>query len=48
MNDRELRRIAERWEGPQLQLPLVPVHRGPALVDALLPAFEKGLDDAAA
>ena len=46
MNERELRRLDARWEGPRLRLPLVPVHRGPQLVDALLPAFEAGLDDA--
>jgi Mrp family chromosome partitioning ATPase len=32
MNERELARLAERWRGPLVQIPLVPLPPGPALV----------------
>jgi anion-transporting ArsA/GET3 family ATPase len=35
INDRELARLAAAWRGPLFELPLVPVERGPALVEAL-------------
>jgi hypothetical protein len=45
MNTRELERLDREWAGPRLPLPLLPVHRGPQLVDAVLPHLERGLDD---
>jgi anion-transporting ArsA/GET3 family ATPase len=35
MNERELARIRAAWKGPLFELPLLPVERGPALVEAL-------------
>jgi anion-transporting ArsA/GET3 family ATPase len=41
LNERELQRLDERWEGPRTELPLLPVDRGPALIAALRVAFER-------
>ena len=43
INDRELARLAREWPGPRVQLPLLPVHRGPELVSALMPRFAGAL-----
>ena len=40
MNESELDRLALAWDGPLLELPLLPLDRGPALVDALARLFE--------
>lgn len=43
VNDRETGRLAAGWRGPVVELPFVPVHRGPGLLDALRPALESAL-----
>jgi len=35
VNDRELERLASAWRGPRVDLPLLAIERGPALVSAL-------------
>jgi DNA transposition AAA+ family ATPase len=35
LNERELARLAAEWEGPRLELPQLPIDRGPALIAAL-------------
>lgn len=35
MNEAELDRLTASWDGPLLNLPLLPLDRGPALVKAL-------------
>jgi anion-transporting ArsA/GET3 family ATPase len=35
VNDRELERLDEHWPGPMIELPLLPIDPGPALVGAL-------------
>jgi hypothetical protein len=40
VNDRELRRLAEIWDGPRIDLPLLPLDRGPDLVAALQERLE--------
>ena len=35
MNERELERLDEHWEGPMVELPLLPIDPGPALAGAL-------------
>lgn len=47
INDRELRRLRERWAGPQVVLPLIPEDRGPALLEALLPVLRLALEGVA-
>lgn len=42
LNDRERARIEDSWQGARLELPLVAIARGPALIAALRPAFEAG------
>lgn len=47
LNDRELARLRESWEGPRLELPQLPLARGPELIARLqqcLEAAEKGAD----
>jgi hypothetical protein len=41
INERELARLDEQWPGPRLEIPLLPIARGPSLVDALRPWFEQ-------
>jgi anion-transporting ArsA/GET3 family ATPase len=41
INDRELLRLAHAWRGARIELPLLPIDRGPALITALRPAFEQ-------
>jgi hypothetical protein len=43
VNDRELRRLAEFWAGPRIELPLLPLDRGPDLVAALRERLAAGL-----
>lgn len=43
INDRELARLDAQWAWPRIDLPLLPIGRGPALVDALVPAFEEAV-----
>ncbi len=40
LNERELRRLRAAWRGPLLELPLLPLPRGPALLDGLAHALE--------
>lgn len=35
LNERELKRLMEGWEGPRIELPLLPIDRGPTLIAAL-------------
>jgi len=39
LNEAELARLAAAWDGPLLELPLLPLDRGPALVEALAARF---------
>jgi hypothetical protein len=39
MNEAELERLAGAWDGPLLELPLLPLDRGPELVAALAAAW---------
>jgi len=41
VNDRELRRLDDAWDGPRVDLPLLPLDRGPDLVAALRQGLEK-------
>ncbi|HXG45756.1 MAG TPA: ArsA family ATPase [Gemmatimonadales bacterium] len=43
LNERELRRLRAAWRGPMLALPLLPLPRGPALLDGLGAVFEREL-----
>jgi hypothetical protein len=40
INERQLDRLDAEWPGPRVEFPLLPIERGPALVDALLPLVE--------
>jgi anion-transporting ArsA/GET3 family ATPase len=44
VNDRELARLGRHWHGPRLELPLLPLERGPALADALGDVLRSGLE----
>ncbi|HVT56821.1 MAG TPA: ArsA-related P-loop ATPase [Thermoanaerobaculia bacterium] len=46
LNERELARLAAAWSGPRIELPLLPLGRGPALADALRKRLA-GIDPAA-
>lgn len=46
LNEREHARLAERWDGPVVELPLVAADGGPDLTAALLPVLEEALRDA--
>jgi anion-transporting ArsA/GET3 family ATPase len=39
-NERELARLAAAWSGPSIELPLLPLERGPEIVAALAPRLE--------
>jgi hypothetical protein len=43
VNDRELRRLEETWDGPRIELPLLPLDHGPDLVAALRELLAAGL-----
>jgi len=45
VNQRELKRLAEFWAGPSVQLPMLPVARGPELVEGLRGRLELALTD---
>jgi anion-transporting ArsA/GET3 family ATPase len=45
VNQRELKRLAEIWTGPSVQLPMLPVGRGTELVEALRGRLEIALTD---
>jgi anion-transporting ArsA/GET3 family ATPase len=40
LNERQLARLATAWEGPRVELPLLPLERGPRLVSALAMRLE--------
>lgn len=40
INERELQRLAQAWHGERLELPFLPIDRGPALIPALRPNLE--------
>lgn len=42
LNERELDRLKARWEGPRVELPQLPIDRGPALLAALGRCFHEG------
>jgi anion-transporting ArsA/GET3 family ATPase len=42
VNDRQLGRLARGWSGPRIELPLLPLDRGPELVAALRVRLESG------
>ena len=35
VNEREISRLQQRWQGARIELPLLPLDRGPALIEAL-------------
>ena len=41
LNDRELARLRARWDGPIVELPLLPVEPGPPLLGALAKRLER-------
>ncbi|MGE5813631.1 MAG: ArsA family ATPase [Acidobacteriota bacterium] len=41
INERELLRLEHAWRSARIELPLLPLDRGPALIPALRPAFEQ-------
>ncbi len=45
VNQRELKRLAEIWTGPSVQLPMLPLGRGTELVEALRGRLELALTD---
>ena len=47
VNDEEMARLGEHWRGPLVELPLLPIDRGPELVAALAPRLAVALGAAA-
>lgn len=45
LNERELHRLTEGWEGPRFELPLLALDRGPALIAALDNCLNKGSEE---
>jgi hypothetical protein len=43
VNDRELARLRDGWDGPLSELPLLPLDRGPALLEAVTQQLEEQL-----
>jgi anion-transporting ArsA/GET3 family ATPase len=43
LNERELARLAAEWEGPRVELPQLPLDRGPELIAALQRCFASGM-----
>jgi len=43
VNEVELERLQRQWDGPRVDLPLLPIDDGPRLVRALMERFEDGL-----
>jgi anion-transporting ArsA/GET3 family ATPase len=48
LNERELARLAADWDGPRVELPLLALDRGPALVEALGRCFADAAGEGAA
>jgi hypothetical protein len=44
VNRRELERLGRIWKGPLAELPLVPLDRGPALVETLVETLVESLE----
>jgi hypothetical protein len=42
INEKELRRLYDRFQGARVELPLLPLDRGPALVTALKKLMRSG------
>jgi anion-transporting ArsA/GET3 family ATPase len=47
LNERELARLREDWDGPRIELPQLPLDRGPELIAMLQQCLEKGLEKGA-
>ncbi|MEM7481037.1 MAG: ArsA family ATPase [Acidobacteriota bacterium] len=45
LNEAELARLDAAWEGPRALLPLLPLDRGPALIEALAGALHRSLSE---
>jgi hypothetical protein len=48
VNERELAHLDEAWQGPKVELPLLPVDRGPLLLRSLSPIFHQAIEAAEA
>jgi len=48
LNEKELARLTETWHGPRIELPKLPLDRGPELVEALVRCFRSRLREVAA
>jgi hypothetical protein len=48
VNERELAHLEEAWQGPRVELPLLPVDRGPLLLRSLSPIFHEAVEAAEA
>ena len=46
LNDRELARLTASWQGPRIELPQLPIDRGPALLTALGRCFDESVRNA--
>jgi anion-transporting ArsA/GET3 family ATPase len=44
LNERELTRLREDWDGPRIELPQLPLDRGPELIATLQQCLEQGAD----
>jgi hypothetical protein len=44
LQEREMARLAERWRGPRVELPKLPVDRGPELIGRLEVCLARGLE----
>ena len=44
LNERELERLRAAWDGPRIELPQLPLDRGPALIANLQRCLEKGAE----
>ncbi|HKH44353.1 MAG TPA: ArsA family ATPase [Thermoanaerobaculia bacterium] len=47
LNDRELARLREAWKGPRIELPQLPLDRGPELIATLQHCLEQGVEKGA-
>lgn len=48
LNEKELARLTETWQGPRIELPKLPLDRGPELVETLVGCLRSRLREAAA
>lgn len=48
LNEKELARLTGSWQGPRIELPKLPLDRGPELVEALVQCFRSRLREVAA